>query len=104
MDDITSLPSSGIELVSHQVSVVRRVLSDPVKRYLLADEVGMGRTIEAGFVIRQCLLDEPHARVVVLAPATLVEQWEGEPEELLRESGVGRCSLPRHAQRIRIAP
>lgn len=80
VDGITSLLSSGIELVSHQVSAVRRVLSDPVMRYLLADEVGMGKTIEAGLIIRQCLLDEPRARVVVLAPATLVEQWEGELE------------------------
>jgi len=80
VDGITSLLSSGIELVSHQVSAVRRVLSDPVLRYLLADEVGMGKTIEAGLIVRQCLLDEPHAQVVILAPATLVEQWEGELE------------------------
>jgi ATP-dependent helicase HepA len=47
--------SSAVDLFPHQVGVARRVLSDPVQRYLLADEVGLGKTIEAGFIIRQRL-------------------------------------------------
>ncbi|MCA8072101.1 hypothetical protein [Burkholderia vietnamiensis] len=39
---MTALVSAGIELAPHQVAAVRRVLSDPVQRYLLADEVGLG--------------------------------------------------------------
>jgi len=46
-----------IELEAHQIEVVRRVLQDPVQRYLLADEVGLGKTIEAGILIRQRVLD-----------------------------------------------
>ena len=57
------------------------VLSDPVQRYLLADEVGLGKTIEAGFVIRQTLLDHPDARIVVLAPDALRPQWAQELRE-----------------------
>lgn len=76
---LSSLLSSSIELESHQIDVVRRVLNDPAQRYLLADEVGLGKTIEAGIVIRQAVLDDPAGhRVVVLAPAALVKQWRRE--------------------------
>ena len=51
--------SSCIELHEHQIETAWRVLQDPVQRYLLADEVGLGKTIEAGIVIRQMLLDNP---------------------------------------------
>ncbi len=78
---LTGLLSSSIELVPHQVEIVRRVLEDPIQRYMLADEVGLGKTIEAGAVIRQCLLDNPNEYVVVLAPSTLVRQWQQELEE-----------------------
>lgn len=76
---ITAVLSSSIDLVDYQFEVVRRVLTDPVQRYLLADEVGLGKTIEAGIIIRQHFLDEPErARVVVVVPATLVQQWRSE--------------------------
>ncbi|WLB09477.1 protein DpdE [Bradyrhizobium elkanii] len=79
---MSSLLSSGIELEAHQIDVVRRVLQDPVQRYLLADEVGLGKTIEAGILIRQYTLDEPDDhRVVILVPPSLVVQWT---EELRR--------------------
>ena len=52
-----------------------RVLNDPVMRYVLADEVGLGKTIEAGLIIRQLLLDRPSANVTVCVPATLRGQW-----------------------------
>ncbi|MBF2068023.1 MAG: helicase [Calothrix sp. C42_A2020_038] len=75
---MTGLISANIELLRHQVEVVRRVLEDPIQRYLLADEVGLGKTIEAGAILRQYLLDEPERRAVVLAPQYLIEQWRTE--------------------------
>ncbi len=76
---LSALLASAIELEAHQIEVVRRVLQDPVQRYLLADEVGLGKTIEAGVLIRQCVLDAPNEAVVlILAPAPLVRQWRGE--------------------------
>ncbi|MBN9517866.1 hypothetical protein J0H58_04980 [bacterium] len=76
---LTGLLSAGIDLEPHQVEVVRRVLQDPQQRYLLADEVGLGKTIEAGVIVRQYVLDHPadHS-VLVLAPGHLVKQWEAE--------------------------
>ncbi|HEY2196303.1 MAG TPA: protein DpdE [Mycobacterium sp.] len=69
--------SSGVEIHAHQVGAARRILADPVKRYLLADEVGLGKTVEAGMVIRQLLLDDTGA-VLVLAPDGLIDQWRAE--------------------------
>lgn len=79
---MSAILSSGIELESHQIEVVRRVLQDPVQRYLLADEVGLGKTIEAGILIRQCILDcGERAQIVILVPDALVSQWRGELAE-----------------------
>ena len=77
---MTGLISANIKLYPHQVEVVRRVLEDPIQRYLLADEVGLGKTIEAGAILRQYLLDEPSGRAVVLVPQYLLEQWQQELE------------------------
>ena len=78
---LPSLLSSSIWIEEHQVEVARRVLQDPVQRYLLADEVGLGKTIEAGVIIRQYLLDHPNPNdlpVVVVVPAHLESQWRSE--------------------------
>jgi len=76
---LTSLASSAVDLLEHQITTVRRVLADPIERYLLADEVGLGKTIEAGILIRQHFLDQPHgAHVLVVVPAHLVQQWQTE--------------------------
>jgi len=76
---ISSLPSSSVELEQHQLAVVRRVLQDPMPKYLLADEVGLGKTIEAGLIIREHVLDRKQAsRVVVAVPRNLIGQWRQE--------------------------
>lgn len=82
---LTGLASSAVEVVPHQAAAAQRVLQDAVQRYLLADEVGLGKTIEAGVVIRQTLIDDPTRTVLVLVPGTLVEQW---CEELGRRFGI----------------
>ncbi|MGB6073210.1 MAG: protein DpdE [Rhodococcus sp. (in: high G+C Gram-positive bacteria)] len=70
--------SSSIELHAHQLDAARRVLEDPIQRYLLADEVGLGKTIEAGIVIRQILQDNPASTVQLILPPFLIEQWRRE--------------------------
>ncbi|MCW6050540.1 helicase [Lyngbya sp. CCAP 1446/10] len=77
---MTGLISANIDLYPHQVEVVRRVLEDPIVRYLLADEAGLGKTVEAGTILRQFLLDDPNGRAVVIAPKYLLEQWRQELE------------------------
>ena len=75
---LTGLLSGSVELVPHQADAVRRVVCDPLQRYLLADEVGLGKTIEAGAVIRQVLLDQPGRRTLVAVTEPLLKQWERE--------------------------
>lgn len=87
---LTSLVSAGIDLVPHQVSAVRRVLSDPIQRYLLADEVGLGKTIEAGLIIRQHLIDNPDTEILVATPPHLLGQWRKELIEKLRLDQFGQ--------------
>jgi len=73
---LSGLASSSVEFHRHQVAVVRRVLRDPVQRFLLADEVGLGKTIEAGIILRQYFLDHPHdATALIIVPEHLVDQW-----------------------------
>ena len=86
---MSALLASAIELEAHQVEVVRRILQDPVQRYMLADEVGLGKTIEAGVIIRQCILDtQQKCKILVIAPAALVDQWR---RELANKFFLGRC-------------
>lgn len=75
---MTGLFSANIDLFPHQVEVVRRVLEDPIQRYLLADEVGLGKTIEAGTILRQFLLDDPDGKALVIVPKQLLGQWQQE--------------------------
>jgi ATP-dependent helicase HepA len=85
---LTGLFSASVDLKAHQVRVVRNVLNDPISRYLLADEVGLGKTIEALSVLRQLVVEQPddHATLVV-APRHLHEQWREEVEDRF---GLGR--------------
>ncbi|WP_224705141.1 protein DpdE [Devosia aquimaris] len=79
---MSALISSAVELEAHQIEVVRRILQDPVQRYLLADEVGLGKTIEAGILIRQCILDcGESAFILIVVPDALVSQWRHELDE-----------------------
>ncbi|WP_324288896.1 protein DpdE [Gordonia bronchialis] len=75
--------AAPINLFQHQVDTAARVLADPVMRYLLADEVGLGKTIEAGIVIRQLLTEDPTASVLVLCPESLCGQWTTELRDRL---------------------
>jgi len=86
---MSAILSSIIDLEGHQVEVVRRVLQDPVQRYLLADEVGLGKTIEAGLLIRQCVLDcGKDAQIVIVVPDALVDQWQLELVEKFHLGGL----------------
>jgi ATP-dependent helicase HepA len=100
---LTSLLSAGIDFVPHQIAAVRRILSDPIQRYLLADEVGLGKTIEAGLIIRQHLIDHPETEVLIAAPSHLCDQWRHELTVKLRLDQFGEpfecCS---HAEIARV--
>lgn len=104
---LTSLLSAGIDIVPHQVAAVRRVLSDPIQRYLLADEVGLGKTIETGLIIRQHLIDNPDTEVLIATPSALCEQWRRELSEKLRLDQFGEpfeCCSHAEIERVMRTP
>ena len=69
------LASARIDLIPHQLRVAGIVAQRRPPRALLADEVGLGKTIEAGMIIARLLSVGRVARVLVLAPASLTCQW-----------------------------
>ena len=75
---VDGLLLGSVELHDHQLTVVRSVSDDHERRYLLADEVGLGKTIEAGALVWQSLRDQPAGEVLVLAPDHLRQQWAEE--------------------------
>ncbi|MBN1611550.1 MAG: DEAD/DEAH box helicase family protein [Polyangiaceae bacterium] len=62
----------------HQIRALSRAVSDDRVRYLLADEVGLGKTIEAGLIMRELKLRGMVRRTLVVAPKGLVTQWVAE--------------------------
>jgi ATP-dependent helicase HepA len=98
------LLSSAVEIHDHQVGAARRVLSDPIPRYLLADEVGLGKTIEAGMVLRQMLLDTA-GNAIVIAPDHILGQWKQELATKFRVHQLaGTVEVIGHSQIDRIRP
>lgn len=83
---VSAVLCSSIDLVDYQFDVVRQVLTDPVQRYLLADEVGLGKTIEASIIVRQYFIDDPKACAVIVVPTALTYQWR---KELTFRFGLG---------------
>lgn len=74
-DALGALLASRVMVKPHQVGVVQRVLSSRRPRFVLADEVGLGKTIEAGMVFSALRLSGLARRVLVVAPSHLTVQW-----------------------------
>jgi ATP-dependent helicase HepA len=64
-----------VDLISHQLHIASEVGSRHAPRVLLADEVGLGKTIEAALIIHQQLLTGKAHRVLIVVPSSLVHQW-----------------------------
>jgi superfamily II DNA or RNA helicase len=75
-DKLLAPIDSAVIPLPHQIRALRKVISNPGKvRYLLADEVGLGKTIEAGLAVRELKLRGLVKRVLVVAPKGLIPQW-----------------------------
>ncbi len=72
---LRGLMGGRVELVPHQFSILSEVASRQNPRVLLADEVGMGKTIEACLILQRLLTTGKVSRVLVLVPDALVNQW-----------------------------
>jgi SNF2 family DNA or RNA helicase len=82
---ILSKLSSGIIPLPHQLHVLNRALSNNNVRYILADEVGLGKTIEAGLIIKELKTRGLIKRILVVCPTGLVTQWSLEMQDKFNE-------------------
>ena len=73
--DVVGLQGARITLTPHQLYVAAAATSLANTRVLLADEVGLGKTIEAGLILQRLLLQEAVQRVLILVPDALRVQW-----------------------------
>ena len=73
--DLYGLTGSRTSLISHQLYIAHEVANRYAPRVLLADEVGLGKTIEAGLILHHQILTERARRVLIVVPETLMHQW-----------------------------
>ncbi len=72
---VYGLAGSRTSLIAHQLYIAHEVSRRYAPRVLLADEVGLGKTIEAGLILHQQLLLERAQRVLIVVPESLMHQW-----------------------------
>jgi SNF2 family DNA or RNA helicase len=86
-DMALGLSNSRVEPQLHQVSVALRALEKSQPRLILADEVGLGKTIEAGLILKElrARMGNDLARVLIIVPASLVTQWRFELQSKFNE-------------------
>lgn len=70
------LGNSIIEILPHQILAAHRVITSNKRRMLLADEVGLGKTFEAGIIIKELMSRGEASRILIVTPAGLVTQWQ----------------------------
>ena len=75
------LESIPIQPWPHQLKILRRVAADFPRSYLIADEVGLGKTIETGLILRYLWISQRAKRILILAPASVQPQWQSELRE-----------------------
>ena len=71
---------AGIDVKPYQLEPLRKALRMPRVSLFIADDVGLGKTIEAGLILRELILRQKLQRVLVIAPPSVVLQWKGEME------------------------
>ncbi len=72
---------AGIELDAYQLEPLRKALRLPRVNLFIADDTGLGKTIEAGLIARELLLRRKVKTIVVAAPPSVLEQWRAELEQ-----------------------
>ncbi len=75
---IKCITNSRLSLMPHQINVTHRLSEEHFPRIILADEVGLGKTIEAGIYIKEIMARDLAERILIIVPASLVIQWQFE--------------------------
>jgi len=77
-----ALTSAKIDLLPHQVVLTHRIATTSPRRYLIADEVGLGKTIETALILRELASRGELKRALIIVPAGLVNNWHRELNEV----------------------
>jgi ERCC4-related helicase len=81
LDRFVALTNSRIRIEPYQVKAAHEVLTSHRHRYLIGDEVGLGKTIEAGIVLEELIARGQGNRILIVTPAPLQTQWQNEMQE-----------------------
>lgn len=82
MESAATLTSAKVDLLPHQVVLVHRIANAQPRRFLIADEVGLGKTIEAALILRELASRGELRRALIVVPAGLLENWRTELNEV----------------------
>ncbi len=82
MESASALTSAKIDLLPHQVVLTHRIATASPRRFLIADEVGLGKTIETALILRELASRGELERALMVVPAGLVHNWHRELNEI----------------------
>ena len=82
LESASALTSARIDLLPHQVVLTHRIATASPRRYLIADEVGLGKTIETALILRELASRGELNRALIVVPAGLVNNWHRELNEV----------------------
>jgi len=82
LDSAAALTSAKIDLLPHQVVLTHRIATAAPRRFLIADEVGLGKTIETALILRELASRGELTRALMIVPAGLVNNWHRELNEV----------------------
>ena len=82
MENSTELTAAKIDLLPHQIVLVHRIANADPRRFLIADEVGLGKTIETALILRELASRGELQRAIMIVPAGLVDNWRRELNEV----------------------
>ncbi|MFO0915923.1 MAG: SNF2-related protein [Pirellulales bacterium] len=82
LESAAALTSAKIDLLPHQVVLTHRIATASPRRYLIADEVGLGKTIETALILRELASRGELNRALIVVPAGLVNNWHRELNEV----------------------
>ncbi|NLH93348.1 MAG: DUF3883 domain-containing protein [Candidatus Cloacimonetes bacterium] len=95
-DPMMAVHTSNVEPLPHQITAVyESLLPRQPLRYILADDPGAGKTIMAGLYMRELIMRADARRILVIAPGSLVEQWQ---DEMYEKFGLDFCIFSRDLQ------
>ena len=78
------LSNSKTDLLPHQILLTHKIVEERRRRFLIADEVGLGKTIETGMIMRELSARKESERILIICPAGLTRNWQDELRDCFR--------------------